>query len=71
MIAADKYGKNLADFLATHVNATDNEGNYDFTNAKYNFNAQGLNQGGCNSGEPGSYPHGSVITPPNVILERE
>ena len=71
MIAADKYGKNVADFLATQCNATDIEGNYDFKNAKYNFNPQVLNQGGCSSGEPGSYPHGAVITPSKVILERE
>ena len=71
MIAADKYGKNVADFLATQCNATDIEGNYDFKNAKYNFNPQVLNQGGCDSGEPGSYPHGAVITPSKVILERE
>jgi len=67
--AADLFGENLADFLATQVNAMDKEGNYNFTNAKYGFDPYVLNQGGCNNGAPGLYPHGAVITPTQAILD--
>ena len=71
MKAANLYGKHLADFLATQVNAMDKEGNYNFTNAKYGFDPHALNQGGCSNGAPGLYPHGAVITPTKAILDGE
>ena len=69
--AADLFGKNLADFLATQVDAMDKEGNYNFTNAKYGFDPYVLNQGGCNNGAQDLYPHGAVITPTQAILDGE
>ena len=71
MHAADLFGKNLADFLATQVDAMDKEGNYNFTNAKYGFDPYVLNQGGCNNGASGLYPHGAVITRTQAILDGE
>merc|ERR1712117_435127 len=67
--AANLFGENLADFLATQVNAMDKEGNYNFTNAKYGFDPYVLNQGGCNNGASGLYPHGAVITRTQAILD--
>ena len=69
-----KYGKRVADFLATHINAVDEEGNYDFTKAKYNFNPSILNRGGCSYnlfGTGSTEPHGAVGTPSDVILQSE
>merc|ERR1719264_125229 len=72
--AAMKYGKRVADFLATHINAVDEEGNYDFTKAKYNFNPSILNRGGCSYnlfGTGSTEPHGAVGTPSDVILQKK
>ena len=71
MQAADLFGENLADFLATQVNAMDKEGNYNFTNANYGFDPYVLNQGGCSYGASDFYPHGAVITSTQAILDGE
>ena len=53
-VAGEKYGKNVADFLAAHLNAIDKEtGEYDFASATYTFDPASVNTGGfCNTDDP-------------------